>query len=328
MLQTALRTPGLLLRSGPIFDWDFRTLRLPTEMSIVRSNAGTTRLYTDASGAAYSSIAANLPRFITSRGLLLEGQKTSRVLNSAAPVTQTTASLATGTYNLWVNGPGSATVAAATAVGTGFGTATHGVPVAFTLSVAGTVLVTVVGSLTSLQLENSEDPTSFIETTGSVVTRGAEHAYMPLSTTDACSFAITAESTEPMPITATGARAPLALGSDNASNYFGCRMQASNDLISGINVTPARTNAITGTASMIRNTPFVFAASATGGRIIQGFRGASSSNGGAPAVWDKRYLFLNSLTIAGTSNGCRMIVRRVRVWNRSLSVSEMLELDL
>lgn len=87
--------------------------------------------------------------------LLTEGARTNYLLNSGAPATQTTESLGTGTYTLWVRGTGTAAVAGATATITGAGTANQATPVVFTVTVAGTVTVTVAGSLTFFQLENS-----------------------------------------------------------------------------------------------------------------------------------------------------------------------------
>ncbi len=69
-----------------------------------------------------------------------------------APATQTTGSLGTGTYTLWVVGSGSATSSAGTATITGGGAATAGSPNVFTVTGAGTVTVTVAGSLTRFQI--------------------------------------------------------------------------------------------------------------------------------------------------------------------------------
>src|SRR6185295_3600475 len=86
----------------------------------------------------------------------------------------TTASLATGAYTLWVNGTGTATSSAGTAVGTGFGVASQGVVNNFTLTGAGTVTITVAGSLNAFQLELGAGGTSLIVTAGVVATRAAD----------------------------------------------------------------------------------------------------------------------------------------------------------
>lgn len=127
-------------------------------------------------GASFDQFAANVLRIGVSgpKGLLYEQLGTPTVnnlLNSTAPVTQTTASLGTGTYTLWVNGTGSATSSAGTATGAGFGAAINGTSNTFTVSVAGTVVVTVAGSLNAFQLESGGIGTSLIITAGTTVTR-------------------------------------------------------------------------------------------------------------------------------------------------------------
>ncbi len=89
---------------------------------------------------------------------------------TGTPATQTTASLGTGTYCLWITGTGSATSSAGTATITGAGAATAGSPNVFTVTVAGTVTVTVAGSPTIFQLENGSWPSSYIANTGAAGT--------------------------------------------------------------------------------------------------------------------------------------------------------------
>ncbi len=106
--------------------------------------------------------------------LKIEPAATNYLLNSDAPATQTTASLSTGDYILWVNGTGSAAVTAGTATITGGGTATDGTPDLFTVTGAGTVTVTVTGSLDRFQLEDGSVPTSYIATSGVPESRAAD----------------------------------------------------------------------------------------------------------------------------------------------------------
>lgn len=107
-------------------------------------------------------------------GYLSEGARTNHFLNSDAPVTQTSPSLATGTYTLWMEGSGSIAVAQTTATITGAGTATAGVPVTFVVTVLGTVTYTCSGSVTFGQAENGAFASSWIVTAGASVTRNAD----------------------------------------------------------------------------------------------------------------------------------------------------------
>lgn len=135
-----------------------------------RASSGT---YYDVMGAmqtAATSVARITadPATGVNRGLLIEAATTNYLLNSATPATQTV-TLAAGTYCLWVNGTGSATLS-----GEATGVATAASRVTFTLASGGSVVVTVAGSLSRFQLENGTYPTSFIATAGATVTRAAD----------------------------------------------------------------------------------------------------------------------------------------------------------
>lgn len=172
----------LFLRGGaslptPAFDLSLLASALDSRVTYTRASSATDALYTDASGAAYNTFGTNVARISASRGLLIEEARTNQLLNSAAPVTQTTASLGTGIYALSVNGSGSAAVTVGTATITGLtGAASNGTFATFTVSVAGTVTVTVTGSLNWFQLEAGAFPTSLVVTTGTVATRAVDTA--------------------------------------------------------------------------------------------------------------------------------------------------------
>ena len=140
-------------------------------LTATRAGANATNLLPSSpSGFAYTTYGANTLR-LDSTGLLDEVSRVNQLFNSTAPATQTTPSLATGTYTLWVNGSGSAQMSLGTGVGCGTGTATQGNPVSFTISVTGTCIVTVVGSLNAFQLELGAFGTSLIITAGATGTR-------------------------------------------------------------------------------------------------------------------------------------------------------------
>ena len=166
--------------NAPSLDLNLLSATLDASVTWTRANANATDgLFTDASGATFNTFAANAPRISVAKGLLIERNSANNLLLATVPATQTTASLGTGQYWVWVNGAGSATPSAGTATGSGFAPATNGTPSTFTLTVAGTVIVTVSGALNRFQLEASIDPTSFISSAASVLTRQVDSGTAP-----------------------------------------------------------------------------------------------------------------------------------------------------
>ena len=108
---------------------------------------------------------------------------------SGGPETVDLTTPGTGDYTLSVYGTAAVTVAAGTAVGTGFGQATDGNPVTFNLTTAGTVTLTLdSGTLDKMngqamkQVEKHPFATSWIETSGAPATRyiaQMRHPYDP-----------------------------------------------------------------------------------------------------------------------------------------------------
>ena len=121
--------------------------------------------------------------------LRAEPQRTNYFHNTSTPATQTSGSLGTGTYVLWVEGAGTATVSANTASITGGGAASAGSPIVFEVTGAGTVDITISGSLDWCQLEDGYSPTSRIPTTGADVTRSADSLTWSLSAAEQASLA-------------------------------------------------------------------------------------------------------------------------------------------
>jgi hypothetical protein len=173
-LNYFLLNPSVL----PTFGLNFvdGTGRLDSRVTFTRASSAT---YRDSTGTRQTA-AINVPRFDYTAsgvllGLLIEEQRTNSFLNSGAPATQSV-TLTAGTYTLWMEGGGSIAVAAGTAVGTGFGTASNGTPVTFTISTGGTVTCTVTGSPSIAQLENGPFATSYIPAAGAAATRAADVA--------------------------------------------------------------------------------------------------------------------------------------------------------
>lgn len=143
-------------------------------IACTRANQVTSLLASAAASAPYLTFANNVPALVPGVGLNCFNASQNNLLNSTAPATQTTASLGVGTYTLWVNGTGSATSSAGTATGSGFGAATDGAPNTFSVTVAGTVVITVAGSLVAFQLEPGSFGTPLIVTAGAALARAAD----------------------------------------------------------------------------------------------------------------------------------------------------------
>jgi len=164
--------------AGSLFDINIATGQsFGCTISTCLSNArvGTTAtdlLYTDPPGVAYTTYAANVLRIKTGAGPLIEDATTNLIVNPTAPATQTITIGSTGNYSLWVNGVpntyGIYTLTAGTAtitINTAGGIAQNGTYVSFNVSVVGTVVVTLTGSLSVAQMEKRIAPTSFTLTT-------------------------------------------------------------------------------------------------------------------------------------------------------------------
>jgi hypothetical protein len=131
--------------------------------TVVRSTAGEVW----ANGARVSC-GANTARISDDPwGILIEQARTNYVANPTAPTNQTTASLGTGTYSVDIEGTGQVVVTAGTATGTGFPlTVTGRTPGTFTITVAGTVVLTYSGSVSFAQVVNAPMRLSRLTTTG------------------------------------------------------------------------------------------------------------------------------------------------------------------
>lgn len=144
----------------------------PASLTVTRSGTNATDLtYDQTSRTSYNSFSANTARIVADgRGLLVEESRTQYLGVTDTPANQTTSSLGTGSYTLWCIGGTSVTVAAGTATITGAGSATPGTPLTFSVTVAGTVTVTVSGAVRFFQLEGGAFATSYIPNAGAAGT--------------------------------------------------------------------------------------------------------------------------------------------------------------
>lgn len=203
------------------------------------NGTATNLLPTSALGAAIQAFANNVPRITFGSGVLIEESRTNFLLNSVLPATQITGSLATGTYTLWVNGTGTATMSLGTGVGCGLGAATQGNPVSFTLTVAGTCIVTVTGLLNAFQLElnpgSVSAPLSLIVTTAAVGVRGADVVTLTTPPILGSAYTEFGSGTPEVPTTyATSGQVIISIDATTLANRLQLQRQPSTGLANAI----------------------------------------------------------------------------------------------
>jgi len=317
----ATNTPGTCFDPGiaPSLDLSFLTGVLDPSFTFSRASIATDGRYTDATGSSYTTFQSGAPRMLAN-GLLIEQASTNLLLNSDAPATQTTASLATGTYVLWVIGSGTATAAAGTATGSGFGAASAGTPRVFTISVAGTVSVTVTGSLTRFQLEANTFPTTYIPTAGATITRARDAATAPIAVAAGSVLSLSADFMLPG-LSATANQFAVTIDDGANTNRVALYRVGSTTELRSTNAAAgqivAGTLVTAGTVAKlaVRWSAVMYTAAAQGQTPVAG---------GSTAVPAMTTLRLgDSQPGTGTLNGW---LQRVRFWRRLLSPTEMQEI--
>ena len=163
-----------------VLDLEFSSMTaLPASITFTRASVAT---YFDQNGALQTAL-ANAARFdhdpttLEPLGLLLEVAGTNSLLNSAAPGTQNV-TVTAAPWTLSFYGTGSVALSGAY-VGTLVGTGPFPARASLTFTpTAGTLTLTVTGSVTQAQLELGPNPTSYIATTAAAATRAVEAASM------------------------------------------------------------------------------------------------------------------------------------------------------
>jgi hypothetical protein len=279
--------------------------------------------YTRASPASYTDVtgtiqtaAINAPRWdydpVTHvlRGLLIEEARTNLLLNSATLGTQSVAVTAQA-YTLSFYGAGTITKSGAATgalVGTGAG---QRVTQTFTPT-AGTLTLTVTGSVLNAQIEAGSWPTSWVPTTGAAATRAADLMLLPIAgwySATASSWVVVADVFGGIPTNgrligdSVSGLSPLFL----ISTLIGpCMYDGSVSLVGS------------DTASV--NTVFKVGSAATGG-IGRGVMNGGAVTSGAQA--NAAFSGFNIGSNNGTFDHHSGHIQRVTYWNRALSTVEL-----
>jgi hypothetical protein len=309
MLDISFMTPGFL----------------EPRITFLRASVGT---YIDANGALQIA-AADVPRWDYDpvshllNGVLIEETRTNLLLNSAALSTQSVTTTAVAT-TLSFYGTGTVTksgTATGALVGTG---AAQRVSQTFTPT-AGSLTLTVTGSVTNAQLEAGTFATSYIPTAGASAQRIADACYMPIGSwfNTAASSLVGEFMVGQSPNPGAPVRDVCAFTDQSPANRL---------ILRGLMANVATAQFATSIASSHTTSPSAGSVAASAvtklGAAWNGTTGTGCLNGAATVSYSvgvpsslSRLTFGNdNPTIGAYLNGW---VRRVRYWPRALSGAEL-----
>jgi hypothetical protein len=207
--------------TNPLLDLNFSGTETLNDAITGRNVVTFTRIQATNDGSTYvgangsiKTAASNEPRFDhdpatgESLGLLVEPARTNRLLNSATLSTQS-ATVTAALTTLSFYGTGTVTLSGVSTAGPLVGTGDNNrVSLTFTPT-AGSLTLTVSGTVTNAQLETGAFSTSYIPTTSATVTRAADVATVP--TTDSRIYSTSDFTVISFPFGTAGATSPVRL---------------------------------------------------------------------------------------------------------------------
>lgn len=307
-----------LMGKKPSLVLDFINFSVPSSITFSRSSSAN---YFNSSGVL-TSAATNTPRIdydpvsLQKKGLLIESARSNLFLNSATPATQDIAVTAQS-YALSFRGTGSITLSGAHAAvvnGTG---ASQRVDLVFTPT-AGTLTLTLSGSVIEPQLEAGTCATSHIVTAGTATARSDDRASLALS-----SWWNAAEGTfcidwQDINYISGATRVLAANGATTIINLFGNVAPNNSNQLQAFNTSVALTR--NHGADVTKGTRRAAMAYSAAGRSLA-FGGVVSTDANLLALTTLTTLYLgHSDAFTLPING---YLRRVAYWPRRLSDAEL-----
>lgn len=304
---------------------------LPPNVTVTRASVAS---YFDNTGAIQTA-AANAPRWdydpVTHQlnGLLIEGPRTNWALNTAVLGTQNI-TVSAQVYTLSFDGTGTV-VLSGVATGTLVGAGAFPARAALSFTpTAGTLTLTVTGSVLNAQLENNVNASSWVPTTGAAVARALDTVTMPTGAWfNAASGSMVAEyliAQSVNPLTAAANREACGISDGTNNNKLVLRGQAGSGsgsvvqaymTIGGTNQFAPIVGTITG------GVPAKLGASWNGAIVVSSLSGGAAQSASATGMPSG----LNVLTFG---NGVTAVVapvfgwfRRFRYWPRAMGASEL-----